>query len=352
MVSVVTTYSEGELERVVGNSSGVVIIADSNLPKSYVDGVMDVCVKTTKVHLIEIEGGESVKTLDNVDRMYEFFDSVEADRETVLICLGGGTITDMGGFAASTYKRGLGLVLLPTTVLGMVDAAIGGKTGVNRKCKNGVIKNQIGTFYNSLMVGINQTWLASLPPEEIRSGWAEMAKHALLIGGEHLNDFKNVSSDLDGVGRFIKRSAEIKEGIVRRDEKEKGERASLNLGHTVGHALESLSLDKTEDSSARIKHGEAVAWGLVFALEASVIKLGFDKNIASELQQWIVTGIEKRVNMGSSEEVWAKMRGDKKNINGNVRDVLLQAPGEVIWDFEWNREEFTILWEQFREKYA
>ncbi|PCJ80642.1 MAG: 3-dehydroquinate synthase [Bacteroidetes bacterium] len=353
MISVVSTYWEVELERVAGNSSGVVIVADSKLPRSYSKCVIDICQKLTNVSLIEIEGGEKSKTLITVNNIYDFLDVSGTDRKSVLVCLGGGTITDLGGYVASTYKRGISLVLIPTTVLGMVDAAIGGKTGVNRLVKGsgGVMKNQIGTFYQSSLTVLDQTWLSSLPPDEIRSGWAEMAKHALLVGGAHLNEFMKVSSNLGGIGKFLKESAEIKEKIVSRDEKENGERASLNLGHTIGHALESLSLDN-ESNESHTKHGEAVAWGLVFALESSVFKLGFNRDLASKLQEWIVTGIEKQIELNSSVEVWSKMCGDKKNVNGNVRDVLLRAPGDIIWDFEWKWEEFTILWEQFREKYT
>ena len=160
---------------------------------------------------------------------------------------------------------------------------------------------------------------------------------------------KNAEPNIASLAPLIIESGNIKEGIVRRDVKENGERVLLNLGHTVGHAIESLELDASTESE--IKHGIAVAWGIVFTLEVSVIKMGFNDAMAKELIKWIVDIIGYREKMWGSKEIWLKMCKDKKNINGNVKDVLLRNPGDVDWSFTWEREEFTILWEQFRKRY-
>jgi 3-dehydroquinate synthase len=350
MESHLTTSWENKLSLASSEASSILVIADSNLPKSYCKEVLDICKKESPTHIISFEGGEGIKTLSHVSEVYVHLEKMGADRKSLVVCLGGGTITDMGGFAASTYKRGVSLVHLPTTVLAMVDAAIGGKTGVNTEMQEnfGLLKNQIGTFYNPKMVGINHNWLQSLKEEEILSGWGEMVKHALLKGGKHLKELMKLSPKLEDLSPLLIRSARIKEAIVNRDEKEIGERASLNLGHTVGHAIESLA----HDQGREMKHGVAVAWGLVFALEASVMKMGFDPTTAEELKNWIVSEISKGIEVDGADAVWSKMSQDKKNVKGNVIDVLMIAPGEVKWDFVWEREEFTILWEKFRGRYT
>jgi len=350
MSSYVSIYWKEELVKVIHSKSIVFLLADSNLPDKYSDEVIEVCAKDKHTHLLKIRGGEQIKRQHHLNNIYKELDIVGADRNSVLICLGGGTISDLGGFAASTYKRGIDLVILPTTVVGMVDAAIGGKNGINVSSEVGILKNQIGTFYQPTLVGINLQWLDSLPNDEVKSGWGEMLKHALLEGGSHLDNFINLEPNLISLSPFLIHSAQIKERIVIRDEKEHGERTSLNLGHTIGHAIESLALDSS--TGVDIKHGIAVAWGIVFALEASVSKMGFSESLAQELIDWIVGIIGYREEMWEGDKVWSKMCKDKKNINGNVRDVLLRAPGDVNWCITWEREEFTILWEQFRERYV
>ena len=349
MNSYISTSWKEELEKHIRGKSLVFLLADSNLPDSYSMDIIEVCKIETKTHLFKIKGGEHIKTHKHLIRIYNELDVVGADRKSVFICLGGGTISDLGGFAAITYKRGIDLVILPTTVLGMVDAAIGGKNGINVESKEGILKNQIGTFYQPKLTGIDLKWLDSLPTDEVKSGWGEMLKHALLTGGPHLEQFINAEPTLASLAPLIIDSGNIKEGIVRRDVKENGERAILNLGHTIGHAIESLDLDSSNGSES--KHGIAIAWGIVFTLEVSVIKRGFNDALAKELIKWIVDIIGYREEMWGAGVVWLKMCKDKKNTNGNVKDVLLRDPGDADWSFTWDREEFTILWEQFLERY-
>ena len=350
MESTITQNWKKALTLAAKEASSVHVIADSNLPEEYSFEVLELCKAESRTQIINFKGGEDVKTLSNVSEIYLHLDKFGADRKSLVVCLGGGTITDLGGFAASTYQRGLKLAHLPTTVLAMVDAAIGGKTGVNTEMQKnvGLLKNQIGTFYNPIMVGINYDWLKSLDKSEVLSGWGEMVKHALLEGGEYLERFIKVSPSLNNISPLIMNSARIKEAIVKRDEKENGERASLNLGHTIAHAIESLAHDEARE----IKHGVAVAWGLVFALDVSVEKMGLDRSKAKRLQGWIVSGMSEGLYADEANAVWNKMSKDKKNTKGNVTDVLICENGEIVWDFVWERKEFTILWEQFLERHV
>ena len=232
----------------------------------------------------------------------------------------------------------------------MVDAAIGGKNGVNLPTTEGLIKNQIGTFHLPKYVGLNPVWLKSLDSREIRSGWAEMAKHAIISNSSTI--FEGIillpeEFDVEYMAPLITIAAEIKHQIVKNDPLERGSRAKLNLGHTVAHALESIAME----SSTHITHGEAVAWGLIFMFEASVEKLGFDSERSSFYIKLIDELIDQKIELPAAELVWHKMLKDKKNQFGNVTDILLPSEGNLKLDFIWNKEEFTILWEQFRKKH-
>ena len=328
-------WKNGLVEALQGCSS-IFILKDSNLPKQYLAEVVETCGSLTPITSHPITGGEKIKSLQEAKSLYLALNKAGSDRGTVMICLGGGTVTDIGGYVASTYKRGIDLVLLPTTLLAMVDAAIGSKNGVNMSTSQGLLKNQIGTFHSPKFIGLNTTWLESLPEREFRSGKSEMIKHALLRGEKNY-----IEQILDTVNRnlnaLIIKSAQIKQDIVDQDPHENGVRAQLNLGHTVAHALETIAAKNGED----LRHGEAVAWGLVFALKAS--------NIHLDLQSRIIQDIS--VNLPSAEEMWGVMGADKKNKSGNVIDVMLTESTPLV-GFIWNQDEFTKMWEDFRKKHA
>lgn len=336
MNSVYTQPWKIGLKEALHGCTTIFILADSNLPGKYLNEVVETCGTNAPITTHSITGGEQIKTLQEAEHLYLELNKVGADRGTVLICLGGGTVTDLGGYVASAYKRGIEYVLLPTTLLAMVDAAIGGKTGVNLNAYQGLLKNQIGTFYQPKFIGLNTMWLESLPEREIRSGKSEMTKHALLLG-----DAAYIEQVLDTKNRelpdLIKKSAQIKQNIVNQDPHEKGIRVQLNLGHTVAHALETLAVANGED----LRHGEAVAWGLAFTIKAS--------NIHTDLQNRITKDIN--INLPKAEEMWEVMGSDKKNKSGNVTDVMLTETGPVL-DFIWNKSEFTKMWEDFRKKHA
>ena len=353
MNSVYSTPWKKGLKRAIQGRTSVFILADSNLPAEYLEEVVSQCEGDVPVHSFSLEGGEKIKTLEVAERVYQELIIAGAERKTLMVCLGGGTITDLGGYVATTFKRGLELVLLPTTLLAMVDAAIGGKNGVNLNTEKGCLKNQIGTFLESKFIGLNTVWLESLPEREIRSGWAEMVKHSLLCRTCEFSEnlYVNQSVELGDLKDMIPESAEVKQMIVSEDPYETGSRASLNLGHTIAHAIEAIASNECED----VTHGEAVAWGLVFALECSTEFLDYEEEWRDRYSEMIIEGINAPITLHPAEQMWEVMLTDKKNQFNNVTDVLLHPsnstkPPKV--DFIWNKNEFTKKWEDFRKKHS
>ena len=326
-----------DIYREAKNSSSIFILADSNLPESYSDEVESFCGNDKRVLIFSIQGGEHIKTLQVAERVYQELIEFGADRQTLMICLGGGTILDLGSYVASTFKRGINVILLPTSLLAMVDASIGGKTGVNLGSSYGYLKNQIGTFYTPRAIVLNSAWLDSLPERELRSGWAEMVKHALLKGdNSYLDRVVNIDFNKSvELEELITESAKFKQSIVDADPLENSERTQLNLGHTLAHALETLV------EQGELRHGEAVAWGLGFALEVSKWKL--------EYVSKILNGVKEGIQLPNAGQIWEVMQSDKKNKNGKVVDVILGENGPDI-GFIWNESEFIKLWEDFRIK--
>ena len=207
--------------------------------------------------LITIGATDTHKTLDSLAHVWEELGTGGATRHTLLINIGGGMVTDLGGFAASTFKRGINYINIPTTLLAMVDASVGGKTGINFRG----LKNEIGVFNNASSVILDTQFLATLDAENVCSGYAEMLKHGLIsneqMWGQLLN-FNLEQPDLVALRSMVADSVAVKERIVTEDPTEKGIRKALNLGHTVGHAFESLALQRKP-----VLHGYAVAWGLI-----------------------------------------------------------------------------------------
>ena len=277
------------------------------------------------IEIMEVEPGESSKDLDIVNGLWHSLLELHADRSCVLISLGGGVVTDLGGFIASTYKRGIAAIHIPTSLLGMVDAAVGGKTGINL----GHAKNQVGTFYQAEAVCICPAFLQSLPANQLTSGYAEMLKHALLEGSAALEALTSATRDAKGIAPLVAASAQFKQAIVDQDERESGLRKHLNLGHTVGHGIESVLLD----AGTPISHGHAVAWGLV-----SEADLGVDLGVVNAstrdriLQE--VSGAFNPIQLSDKQmdaciEV---MLHDKKNSGTEMRLVLVREPGEAVRD--------------------
>ena len=295
-----------------------VILCDSNT-RICLDHLHISCAETTDLPIIEIPAGEENKKVKTCEKVWYELTELGADRKTILLNLGGGVVTDLGGFVASTYMRGIRFVQIPTSSLGMADAAIGGKTGVDF----GVLKNMIGTFAQPEAVIIDSNFLKTLPSRHYRNGLAEVLKHAY-ISDSSILDLMYANED-----ELISRSVDAKMKVVAADEFESGERKKLNFGHTIGHAIESHFLE----SETAVFHGEAIAAGMI--MEAFISLEVCNLNVADFDSVCTMTdSIFKRVSISDSD--WTAIKAllihDKKNEAGNVKFVLLAQLGKAVID--------------------
>lgn len=229
------------------------ILVDENTISHCLPVLMMNVPSLARAEVIEIESGEKNKNIDIAIRLWEVLTELQADRRSVLLNLGGGVIGDIGGFVASTFKRGIDFLNVPTSLLAQVDASVGGKVGIDL---NG-LKNQIGVFKNPASVYIYPDFLKTLPKREVLAGFAEMLKHGLVLDEGHFYELKAFDlSRIDHLEALIMRSVHLKNEIVLDDPKEKNQRKLLNFGHTIGHALETYAL---ENMTFSLPHGEAVA---------------------------------------------------------------------------------------------
>ena len=271
--------------------------------------------KIKKSVIIEIKSGEENKNIDSCNLIWDQLTKNSFDRDSLLINLGGGVIGDMGGFCASTYKRGIDFIHIPTSLLAMVDASVGGKLGVDF---NG-LKNQVGLFSNPKTVIINPKFLETLPEDELRSGFAEVVKHALIIDQNLWERLKNSSLlELDWE-EIIETSVQIKNKIVISDPKEKGERKKLNFGHTFGHAIESYYLQK----GTPISHGEAIFMGIILESELSNLSV-LEKN---DIKNYILSNFSFPFTPPKAD-LFNFLRNDKKNFEEKINFSLLEGIGE------------------------
>lgn len=278
--------------------------------------------------LIVIETGEIHKNMITLQNVWSKLIDYQMDRNGLVINLGGGVVSDLGGFAASVYLRGVRFINFPTTLLAMVDAAIGGKTGIDFKG----LKNNIGSITLPEMVGIDTEYLQTLPQRQILSGMAEVIKYGLISDKELLNHLLQ-SETLDYNEAIIKSSVAIKHSIVQQDLQEKGLRKTLNFGHTFGHALESHFL--TKKANEQLLHGEAVAIGIIIALHLSHQKLNFDLKIVEEISNYLIRFFPKpELSHQDPLEIMRLMQFDKKNQNGKIQFVLLEKIGKPAWNQE------------------
>ncbi len=299
------------------------ILCDS-ITESLAEGLGLNCIKR-----VVIPAGEGNKSIESVQKIWKALEEGHASREATLVNVGGGMITDLGGFAASTFKRGIHFINVPTTLLAMVDAGFGGKTAINY----GGVKNLVGTFAEPDEVWIKPEMLKTLDSRNMRAGWAEMVKHGL-IDSENLYK-ETMGIDLAGIDKeTIERSADVKKRIVAEDPREKGLRKILNLGHTAGHAFEAIGKGK-------LLHGEAVAYGLVVAIYLSVVKFGLEKSVLTETKHWMVENFGMLpFDCKSYDRLWEAMRNDKKNsTNGQIQMVLLHNIGNAEWGVNVAKEE-------------
>jgi 3-dehydroquinate synthase len=298
------------------NYSSIFILVDENTFEHCYPKFIPLLETDKRIEIIEIESGEINKNLDTCSGVWNALTELNADRNSLLITLGGGVITDLGGFVAATYKRGIDFVNIPTTLLSMVDASVGGKTGVDL----GVLKNQIGLFVNPQAVIIDEDFLATLNDRESRSGIAEIIKYGLTYDTDLIDCLKTFEKS--NINKIIHRSIEIKNEIVLKDPKEKGLRKVLNFGHTLGHAIESYFLDNNKKSN--LTHGEAIAIGMVCesylshkVLQLSKEKVMIVKNMIDVMYEKVV------IDVSDYDPIFDLLKHDKKNSNGQVNFVLL-----------------------------
>ena len=304
--------------------SKIFLLADKHTNECCTPIVLSVLATDIPLEIIEIEAGETHKHIDTCTQVWYALSELGADRKSLLINIGGGVVTDLGGFVASTYMRGIPFINIPTSLLAMVDASVGGKTGVDL----GALKNLVGVINNPKGVLIYPDFLATLPTEELRSGMAEMFKHGLISDEAYWHKMCNLSELTEAhLGSLIYESVVIKNEVVTQDPTEKGLRKTLNYGHTLGHAIESYCLQNP--NRERLLHGEAIAIGMVLATYLSVKELGFSMEKCDQVKA--VLGEYFRKKDFSYEEITdicQLMRFDKKNVGGNVHFVLLEAIGK------------------------
>lgn len=294
---------------------------------------------------IIIKATDTHKNLDTLSQVWQALSNGGATRHSLMINLGGGMVTDLGGFAASTFKRGIDFINIPTTLLAMVDASVGGKTGINF----GGLKNEIGVFSDSRFVIINTQFLDTLDHDNICSGYAEMLKHGLISDERtwaELVTFDLDTPDLSQLQRMVAESIKVKERIVEADPHEHGIRKALNLGHTMGHAFESFAMRR----GTPILHGYAVAYGLISELYMSARKTAFPTDRMHQTVRFI------RENYGTFNitcddypTLIELMHHDKKNTSGIINFTLLGNVGDIRINQTANEEEIKEALDFFRE---
>lgn len=314
----------GDMLRDRGLTSRIAVVTDFNVAKLYTDQVVSALGSAGfKPFICTIPPGEGSKSLERLSSLYQSFVAGRLDRRGSVVALGGGVIGDLAGFAAATYMRGVALVQCPTTLLAMVDSSVGGKTGVD--LPEG--KNLVGAFKQPILVAADTQALATLPEREIRMGMAELIKHAV-IGDLELFEALERSDKASGLdAALIARSANVKVRVVEADPFESGPREVLNLGHTVGHAVEKCS-------EYTVGHGEAVSVGLVAAARISE-KMGLCAPIVPDRLESILiqTGLPVR-HSADPDALVDVMAADKKAVEGRVRFVLIKDIGQVEYGIE------------------
>ncbi len=308
--------------------SKVCIVTDENLASQYGKELYTSIEATT--HLITVPAGESSKRIETIENIWKELLSYQVDRHTLVLNLGGGVIGDMGGFAASTYMRGIPFIQVPTTLLSMVDASVGGKTGINF----GEIKNLIGSFQQPQKVFIDTTYLKSLSDREFSSGFAEIIKHGLIADPEYfrqVTEKKPRAYSHTELEEIIARSCYLKSLIVESDEQEAGPRKKLNFGHTIGHAIEALS----HESGEPLLHGEAIAVGMVAEAYISQQQGYLEPEDVALIEESLEkASLPTRFKGASTAQIEEKMKHDKKNTQGRIKWTLLKAMGEADYNIE------------------
>lgn len=347
---IITDNIREELEKVLSGLSydKLYILTDSNTEKKCFPVIADL-PQIREGRLITVDAGDTNKELETLAGIWQILSTEGASRHSLLINLGGGMITDMGGFAGATFKRGIRTINIPTTLMASVDAAVGGKTGINF---NG-LKNEIGSFYPPLCVLIDCLFLRTLDRDNLLSGYAEMIKHALISNIDLYSS--TLLFDLDGepdykfLNKMVEQSVKVKERIVAEDPKEQGIRKALNLGHTIGHAYESLSFKKEQP----VLHGHAVAAGLISELYLSHKVCGFPMDRVSQVVHYLREYYAPIFfDCRDYDQLYEYMTHDKKNEGGIINFTLLSQIGEVQINKSVTKELILEALDFYRESFG
>lgn len=321
----------------------VFILADETTERLCVPAIEKVGGLESAYHIV-IGATDACKTLSSLTHVWEELGKGGGTRHSLLINIGGGMVTDLGGFAASTFKRGISYINIPTTLLAMVDASVGGKTGINF----GGLKNEIGVFSNAHTVILDTQFLQTLDRENICSGYAEMLKHGLISGEQmwaELITFDLEQPDLAKLRQMVADSVAVKERIVEEDPTEQGIRKALNLGHTAGHAFESFALRHKP-----VLHGYAVAWGLICELYLSTVKTGFPSDKMRQTVSFIKEHYGKMtITCDDYPDLFELMTHDKKNTSGIINFTLLGGIGDIRINQTATKEEIFEALDFYRE---
>jgi len=305
--------------------SNIFIIVDDQTNEYCLSKFIPLLETDLAIEIIEFEAGEVNKNIETCIEIWNILTELGADRKSLVINLGGGVVTDLGGFVASTFKRGVDFINIPTTLLSMVDASVGGKTGVDL----GNLKNQIGVINVPQMVLIDTQYLETLPQSEMRSGLAEMLKHGLIYDAPYWRQFSDLKSIVfDELDQLIYRSVEIKNEIVIQDPTEKNIRKALNFGHTLGHAIEGYFLESEEKTT--LLHGEAIAVGMI--LESYI---SLKKGLISEEEYREIKAVIKDIyddvvfEEKDIDPILELLIHDKKNEYGLIQFALIEGIGKI-----------------------
>lgn len=325
------------------NYSKIFILVDTNTNEYCLEKFLPELSTTLAVEIIEIEPGEINKNLSTCVQLWEILSEFGADRKSVLINLGGGVITDIGGFVASTFKRGIDFIHVPTSLLSMVDAAIGGKNGVDL----GALKNQIGVFRYPKAVLIDTVFLDTLPTQQMRSGLAEMIKHGLIQNAEHFNQLKKLNElTTDDLNHLIYESVLIKNYFVEQDPEEKNIRKALNFGHTLGHAIESYFLNHPHNDM--LLHGEAIAIGIVLESHIALQKGHLSLEAFQEIKNLILHVFDKIIfRMEDINKICTFLTHDKKSEAGEIKWTLLDKIGSFSINQSVSQDEIVLAFENY-----
>jgi 3-dehydroquinate synthase len=326
------------------NYSTIFILVDSNTNEHCLLRFLSFSATDKSIEIIEIEAGESEKNINTCLEIWKILTELGGDRKSILINIGGGVITDIGGFVASTFKRGIDFINIPTTLLAMVDASIGGKNGIDL----GNLKNQIGVITNPKMILIDTEYLSSLPQNEMRSGLAEMLKHGLIADKKYWSQFLDLKqTDFADLDELIHSSIVIKNTIVMQDPTENGIRKALNFGHTLGHAIESYFLESEDKNN--LLHGEAIAVGMI--LESFI---SWQKGLIAETEYFEIKNTINAIfdciffEENDIQPILDLLIHDKKNEYGKIQFALLDGIGRIIINQEVENELIIKSFEDYK----